>query len=222
MAAPFAIWSGYVSRPWGPALLAAAAVAGFWLTASVVVSHCIYDRSGIATGKWLEDVLPGGRRTIGNFHAGLDESSGFIARSYPAAGLRNFDFHDAAVMGARSIERARRLSAGVADAAAYDRLPPADRELDAEFVIFSAHELRRPEHRLAFFRELRRCLSPDGSVVVAEHLRDGWNFLAFGPGALHFLPRSAWEAAFSGAGLAVRGEFRVTPFVTIFVLGGAP
>lgn len=201
-------------------LLTAVAVTDFWLLSSVIASHFIYDRSSIATGGWVAGLLPADCTSIGNFHAGLDESSGFIARHHPAAALRNFDFHDAAAMGASSIERARALQSGgcAATAVKYDRLPLADHALDAAFVVFSAHELRRAGGRLAFFRELRRCLKPDGRLIVVEHLRDVWNFLAFGPGAFHFLPRSAWTAVFSGAGFAPCEGFHVTPFVTIFVL----
>jgi hypothetical protein len=57
---------------------------------------------------------------------------------------------------------------------------------DTVFVLFAAHEIRDRVRRVTFFRELARVLSPNGQILVAEHLRDWRNFLAFGPGFLHF------------------------------------
>jgi SAM-dependent methyltransferase len=200
----------------------AVAAADYWLASSVIASHWIYDRSLIATGGWMKGLLPAGCEAIGIFHAGLDESSEFIGKQFPHASLQIFDFFDAAVMSEPSIARARALRPGLSSVPArFDRLPPGDSSLDAGFVVFSAHELRKPGPMASFFIELRRCLGPRGELIVVEHVRDNWNFLAFGPGAFHFLPRKRWLAAFSAAGFSVRKEFAVTPFVTVFKLGSA-
>ena len=71
----------------------------------------------------------------------------------------------------------------------------------------------------ALFTELRRVLGPGGRVVVAEHLRDAANFLAFGPGFLHFHSRAhAGRAASRGRRFDIHAEFPITPFVRVFVL----
>jgi hypothetical protein len=59
-------------------------------------------------------------------------------------------------------------------------------------------------------------------VVLCEHLRDAWNFAAFGPGFLHFLPRSAWTRVAAESRFDVEREFSITPFVRIFVLRRTP
>jgi hypothetical protein len=82
----------------------------------------------------------------------------------------------------------------------------------------SAHELRSDESRCALFAELRRVLGPAGRVVIAEHLRDWANLLAFGPGFLHFHSRRAWLRCFSRHRFDVHREFSITPFVRVFVL----
>jgi hypothetical protein len=51
-----------------------------------------------------------------------------------------------------------------------------------------------------------------------EHSRDLWNFVAFGPGFLHFFSQRAWRKAAFEAGLTIRSEFSMTPFVHVYNL----
>jgi SAM-dependent methyltransferase len=117
-----------------------------------------------------------------------------------------------------SIARARRLTPlpEPARPAAAAALPVADGAADLVVLFFAAHELRRRSSRDRLFAELRRAVRPQGRVVVVEHLRDLANALAFGPGFLHFLPRAEWLRVAHQAGLAVREEVRLTPFVRAF------
>jgi SAM-dependent methyltransferase len=75
--------------------------------------------------------------------------------------------------------------------------------------------MRRPADRAALFAELRRVCAPGGRVVIVEHLRDAANFLAFGPGFFHFLPRRVWTEEPRGC-LALVGELPLTPFLRAF------
>jgi hypothetical protein len=84
--------------------------------------------------------------------------------------------------------------------------------------ILAIHELRRPGQRAAWFREAKRCLAPGGRVVIVEHPRDLANAVAFGPGIRHFHPLRRWRESWQAAGLVLRDEFRVTPFLRVFVL----
>lgn len=196
--------------------------ADFWLLSSVLVSHLVYDRSEIANGGWIAGVLPARPLSIAAFHAGLDETSPHLSRQFPAARLTVFDFHDSSAMSEPSIERARRLSGSAPESTpiSFAKIPLQDGALDAAFVVFAAHELRRPEDRLSFFVDLQRVLRPGGDLIVVEHLRDAWNILAFGPGAFHFLPLRQWLRSFVGAGFTIQKSFRVTPFVSVFRLRG--
>jgi hypothetical protein len=204
------------------AILSAAGLATFWSLASLWVSHLVYDRSKIADGTWIDQALPSSPSpsSIASFHAGLDETSARLSARFPSARLAIFDFYDPASMTEASIRRARRTSRAVSASVPIDvrRIPLDDRTQSAAFVVFAAHELRDSDERILFFREVRRVLEPEGNLVVVEHVRDGWNLLAFGPGALHFLPRGAWLRAFRGARLELLSAHRVTPFVTVFRL----
>ena len=98
------------------------------------------------------------------------------------------------------------------------RLPVASATIDLAVLAMAAHELRAPAERVALFEEIRRVLTPSGRAIVAEHLRDWPNAVAFGPGVLHFHSRRAWRQSFMQAGLTIDAEHRITPFVAIFVL----
>jgi SAM-dependent methyltransferase len=214
-----AIRSGALPGRWTGLAVAGLVVAGFWMAASLAVSYYVYDRSPIARGAWLSTVDPAVVRRAAVFHAGQDEASEAATRLLPAATIQTFDFYDGTSAGSPSLERARALAASRARAIAPDAIPLEDGALDLGLVVFAAHEIRRPEVRTAFLRELRRVIAPTGRALVVEHLRDGWNVLAFGPGALHFLSRATWDRAFASAGLDVVRDRACTPFVRVFELG---
>jgi len=191
-----------------------------WLVTSIVVSWLVYDRSRLMDWDWVLQALGFSPKSWINLHAGLDESSAALTRIFPGASGRVFDIYDAREMTEGSIAVARRLATNdvPAEAADFRHLPLPKGTVDVAMLLLSAHELRSDESRSALFAELRRVLGPAGRVVVAEHLRDWANFLAFGPGFLHFHSRGAWLRCFSQHRFDVHREFSITPFVRIFVL----
>jgi len=213
------IGSGTLSERWVALTVIGLVVADFWLVASLAVSHYVYDRSAVSRGGWLAGIEPARVRRAAVFHAGEDEASGAAIRLLPGATIDVFDFNDRPDIGSASLERARARAGSHARTIAPDGIPFEDGAFDLGLVVFSAHEIRRPGLRTAFFRELARVVGPTGRVIVVEHLRDVWNFLAFGPGAFHFLSRATWVGSFAGAGLAVLRERSCTPFVRVFELG---
>jgi hypothetical protein len=84
-------------------------------------------------------------------------------------------------------------------------------------VTLAAHEIRDRQKRQRFFQELSRIVSPQGKLIVVEHLRDLAAALAFGPAILHFFPRREWLDLGSATGLEVERERRITPFVRVFI-----
>lgn len=196
----------------------------YFIGGSLGVSHLIYDRSDLYRWKWLERALSG--RTIAGAcfcHAGFDEASRFLQAQFAAVEWLILDHFDPTRMTEPSIRRARRLFPPVPGtmAAAFDRWPVDASSVDVVFGLLAIHELRSEPERTAWFAECRRCLRPEGRVVLVEHLRDLPNCLAFGPGFLHFHARASWSRCWTAAGLRAVQEFPVTPWVRVFVLGAA-
>jgi SAM-dependent methyltransferase len=211
----------------GPASAATGLVA-MWLVASLAASWIVYDRSRLMQWDWILTALGFHPASWINLHAGLDESTPALRAMFEEAGGRVFDIFDRERMTEPSIIRARRRSRGALrrgtpapeepERVDFRRLPVPTGTVDAALLLLSAHELRTDEARTALFTELRRVLGPGGRVVVAEHLRDAANFLAFGPGFLHFHSRRTWARCFARTRFDIHAEFPITPFVRVFVL----
>jgi SAM-dependent methyltransferase len=203
------------------ALAGGAALA--WSLGSLIVSHCIYDRSRLVSGRWVVPLLGSSPGTLATIHAGLDAEVDLDA-VMPGRCVARLDIFDPAVMTSPSIHRARvrTLSARPATPSSPTALALDDEACDAVVVAFTAHEIRSQPARERFFDELRRSLRRGGRVLIVEHLRDAANFLAFGPGYLHFVPRREWMRLARHAGLEVAAEARITPWVMALVLERPP
>jgi hypothetical protein len=207
-------------RPWRMVAKIAAGLSFGYLANSLLVSHCIYDRSWLYQWRWIRALLPQTPNRIVNVHAGFDESSAALQQLFPDAELKVLDFYDPTHHAEPSIERARRYRPAAIPAERIDAVSWGTEPESAEliFLFLAAHEIRHQDDRIAFFRQAGQTLSPGGSVVVVEHLRDRSNFLAYGPGFLHFHSRRTWMNTFSKAGLALKRSFRITPFINVFQL----
>ena len=75
---------------------------------SLFVSHYIYDRSDLYDFRWLRQFDRTTAGIIVNIHAGFDETSCILRRSFQNTDLRVFDFYDPVRHTEIAIERARR------------------------------------------------------------------------------------------------------------------
>ena len=196
-----------------------ALLALLWSLVSLLVSLYVYDRSPLVAGRWVPGLLGPGVHHWAAVDAGLDAEV-LLHGVLPGRCLGRLDIFDPAVMTSPAIARARARTPREQPALA---CPPtaltlADASCDAIVVAFTAHEIRDRDARERFFGELRRALLPGGKALIVEHLRDWPNFLAFGPGYLHFVARSEWLRLAAGAGLRVAAETRVTPWVMALTL----
>jgi len=203
----------------GGLVVAGASAATLWSALSLLVSHYVYDRSALASGAWVPSLLAGEPATWATIDAGLDAEVA-LDGVVPGTCIARLDMYDGEQVRAPSVRRARALTprAHAATQTLATALPLAGASCDLVAVVFSAHELRNLEHRQAFFAEVHRVLRQGGRMLLVEHLRDVPNFVAFGPGFVHFLPRAEWLRLAQHAGFRVAIETRVTPWVMALAL----
>jgi len=207
--------------PWlGWIAFLGAVVMGFWTIGSVLVSWYVYDFSGVTRWEWMRTQLHKVPRKWVNIHAGLDESTAALKMLFPDSEGCVIDIYDPAEMTEPSIARARRMYPTTEPfvTGKFDHLPLPGGDHDEVFLLFAGHEVRAPERRTQLLCESSRVLEHGGQVVLVEHLRDWPNFLAFGPGFLHFHSKRSWRRNIQEAGLEVERESIITPFVHCFIL----
>jgi len=211
--------AGYFENALQPISYAACVAASVAVVTSLLVSCYVYDLSGLYDLNWIES--SGKEELVVNVNAGFDETSVLLKEKYRSAKLVVLDFYDPNRHTEVSIERACKAYPAYPGTIKIDtaHLPLADDSADAIVVIFSAHEIRNEQERIAFFRELTRAVKPAGKIYVTEHLRDVPNFLAYTFGFVHFYSLSAWLGVFRDAGLEVKQKLKHTPFVSVFILG---
>jgi SAM-dependent methyltransferase len=194
-------------------------LAAWWLAASLVASWWVYDASPLMRLKWVNEAIADGQRIL-NVHSGYDDTSETLTLVFPKAELSVLDLFDATRMTEPSIRRARHAYPLFPDTAQgkWNAWPFGNESFDLVLLLLSAHEFRLASERESLFAEAKRVLAPRGKIVVAEHLRNAWNFAAFGPGCMHFWPRGEWLRLASATGLRVVREERITPLVGYFVL----
>lgn len=186
---------------------------------SLIVTYYIYDRSNLYTLDWIRSDSSTTLNVI-NVNAGFDETSVLLENKFTNCNMIAIDFYNVEKHTEVSIKRARKaypLYLGTLCVSTND-LPLATSYADKIFAILSAHEIRDEQERTSFFKELHRVLKPSGQIIVTEHLRDLKNFLAYNIGFFHFHSKSTWNRTFREAGLVVTEEFKITPFITTFVL----
>jgi SAM-dependent methyltransferase len=192
----------------------------YFLLGSLGVSHWIYDRSDLYRWRWLSRALANSPRSRIVFcHSGFDEASCALRQELDAEWII-LDHYDDMQMTEPSIRRARRMFPPVPGTvpAAFGAWPIAPNSCDVVFGLLAIHELRRESDRVAWFAQAKRALRDKGRVVLVEHARDFANFIAFGPGFLHFHSPGNWRRCWEQSGLRLLDEFRVTPWIRIFVL----
>lgn len=209
----------YLSGWWGSKLLVLATfLIALSTIVSLVASWWVYDLSNLYTLKWLK--LPTTPKRIVNINAGFDETSKLLQQKYPNAKLLVLDFYDPALHTEVSIHRARQAYPpypGTRSVTATS-LPLAPQSLDFIFLCLSAHEIRDNEERTQFFQTLKKSLTPNGRIVLVEHLRDLPNFLAYNIGFFHFYNLNTWTTTFASAQLKMLNKEKITPFVNVFYL----
>jgi hypothetical protein len=189
------------------------------MATSLFASHLVYDLSELNTWTWLRKISSA-PKTVVTVTAGYDETCGRLVEVFPDAEILTINFYDDLERKEPSIQIAARMfpAAGHQISNKIDSWPVEKSSIDLIFMAFAAHEVRDPDNRDKLFGQAAQALHQTGSLVLVEHLRDASNFLAYGPGFFHFLPKSEWLRCTNASGLKVVNYFKITPFVGVFVL----
>lgn len=187
---------------------------------SLAVSAYVYDFSGLYNLRWLTQLNLQEDASIITISAGFDELSELLSDAFPRSNVTALDFYDPLRHSEVSIKRARCAYPAFpgTKAISTDALPVENEVADAIFLFLAAHEIRDDKERTKFFQEIARVIKPSGRIIVVEHLRNCANFLAYTVGFFHFLSRRTWLHTFDAAKLNVDEEFKITPFINIFIL----
>lgn len=190
------------------------------ISASLIVSWYVYDYSELYELSWLDRLKLPKKAKVVNINAGFDETSSLIKNKLKVSELKVLDFYDPNKHTEISIKRARKAYPPYPNTMRIqtDSIPLGTSSIDAALTVLSAHEIRDSEERSLFFKEVSRILKPGGNSIVVEHQRDMPNMLAFGMGAFHFFSPKEWLKTFNSAGLEIKETFRITPFITAYIL----
>lgn len=188
--------------------------AAFWTPVSLAASWWVYDRSPLRHWRFFDPLLPGTPHDILLVIAGFDEVSPVLHQVYPDARITVIDV---VTEPEASVRRARRWYPSDAPVVDPRQIGAPD---SADLVLFaqSAHEVRDPIDRRALFASARDVTRDGGRVVVAEHVRDLANTVAFGPGMWHFQSERTWLRAYADAQLRIEHASTVTPLIRCWVL----
>lgn len=193
----------------------------WFVIGSLVATYCVYDRSDLHRFAWFQRATANvDRSNVIICHSGFEDVSESISTILPQSRIRIFDHFDQKTMSEPSINRARKMfpPSERTESIEYASWPTKDGSVDIVLGILAIHELRAHPEKVAWFREARRSITGSGRVLIVEHLRDLANFVAFGPGFLHFHPLDAWVSAWKASGLREVDRFAITPFLKVFVL----
>ncbi len=190
----------------------------FWIFSSLLASYWVYDFSDLYQWAWVKKIIPSSFGKMANLHAGFDETSQALQALFPESQWEVLDVYPPEFASTASLERARSSRNSLSKLANPCELPFSEEIFDGVFLIFAAHEIREAKVRKKFFEELHRILKRGGKLLLVEHLRDFANFVAFGPNVLHFFSKKEWLRCIESASFKVIQEFRITPFVKIFLL----
>jgi SAM-dependent methyltransferase len=195
-----------------------AAIAGIIISLSV--SWYIYDHTDLYSLNWLDRLNIGENKQLVNINAGFDETSSILVKKFPGSKLLVFDFYDPSLHTEISIERARKAYPAFPGTIKIStgNIPLQPNSVDYIFLLFAAHEIRNDKERTGFFSQLGNALRPGGKIIVTEHYRDIYNFIAYTIGFFHFYSARSWMQTFDQAGLYVEKTFKLNPFISTFVL----
>ena len=202
-------WLGYI-----PLTLALVLVLFYFLLASLWAAHWQFDRGGLRPHLILFEMarLKQTDRFV-YIDVGLRRRPLGLAHYITVGHITVVDIYNPQWTPSRSLARWRsRMTSPTADprltwlSGNFDLLPLPDASTSVVILCQIVSELWQDGDRVALLREVRRILTADGRLLIAEKVRNQTTWLTAGPAALSVPTTTYWRALLREAGFQIRQE----------------
>lgn len=150
--------------------------------------------------------------------AGLDDYSVNLNNRLKINRFHLHDFYDETKHTEKSIQRARSYNKSELHFNKNIIIKEISEKYDVIFAPFCLHEIRDKNERLRFLIHLKNHLNEGGKIIVIEHSRNLFNYLAFNFGVFHFYGRNSWMKWFNQTGISKIQRFNLNYFIDIYYL----
>lgn len=194
-----------------PFSLAIMLVATYFLGANLWAVHALYDQEDVRPIDHLyrlSRTRPGSR--VAFIDLGTRSGAIFVARHLTTGVVYDIDIYNPEVNASTTLRRRRRYAPKPPQDPRLRwldgtpaLLPLPDGSVDSAFLDHILSEYLLAEDRLELLREVRRILTADGHLVVAERLRSQTNLLVLGPAYFSLPGRQSLERELHQAGFDI-------------------
>ncbi len=185
---------------------------------SLFASYKLYDKSDLYQPEKLFSNFNFNKSDKAIFlHASFDPISRKLEKMFGPNNLKIYNLYGSRHEDEKSIEVSNRLFPPHPDQQNVNptNLNDESDSIDYIFAITSAHEILSQEKRIKFFKESKRVLKENGTLILCEQMRDITNFIFFNIGTFHFVSLKNWESAITEAGMRIVKKDKLTIWGTV-------
>lgn len=191
------------------------------IIASILASYILYDKSDLYELENLKGIIDfENTENVVLIHASFDPLSQKLQSKYRHLNLSVCDIygnrheHESGIKVSKKVFPPNPKEIKIHP----DKLPFENNSQDIILAITAVHEILNHNDRVLFFKEAKRVLKNDGSIILSEQFRDTINFIFFNIGAFHFLSQKQWKKAIHEARLNIIKNIKITPFANMLTI----
>lgn len=213
--------SGLVGQPMSYLLIVVSGLILVNIMLALFASYKLYDQSNLyKPEKLFSKIKFNDEDQVIFLHASFDPISRNLEKLIPPTNLRIYNLYGNRHEDEKSIEVSNRVFPPHPKQVDVDptKLTDDSKSIDYVLAITSAHEILTQDRRVQFFKEAKRVLKDDGTLILCEQMRNWINFLFFNIGAFHFVSFKNWEDAINASGMRITKEEKLTRWGTILYI----